>query len=101
MHAPYEGPAARREIREVEYYGIELTPHVLKEIRLCNLDIASVTVRVPVKIGHCSLVYVAKLEIGGPFRFEPDPTWLPVLKFLDKPVAPAKLADEIAAILKE
>ena len=36
---------------------------------------------------------------GVPFRFEPDETWLPVLKFLDKPVAPADLAGEIEAIL--
>jgi len=36
---------------------------------------------------------------GVPFRFEPDETWLPVLKFLDKPVAPADLADEIEAVL--
>ena len=36
---------------------------------------------------------------GVPFRFEPDETWLPVLKFLDKPVAPADLAGEIETIL--
>jgi DNA-binding response OmpR family regulator len=35
-----------------------------------------------------------------PFHFEPDETWLPVLKFLDKPVAPAALANEIEALLK-
>lgn len=33
-------------------------------------------------------------------RFEPDETWLPAAKFLDKPVDPAALADEIDAILK-
>lgn len=37
---------------------------------------------------------------GVPFRFTPDATWLPVLKFLDKPVAPARLAEEIEAALK-
>ena len=36
---------------------------------------------------------------GVPFRFEPDETWLPVLKFLDKPVEPAKLAGEVEAAL--
>lgn len=36
-----------------------------------------------------------------PFRFTPDETWLPVLKFLDKPVSPATLADEIEAILEK
>jgi len=37
---------------------------------------------------------------GVPFRFEPEEDWLPVLKFLDKPVEPAKLAAEIEAVLK-
>jgi len=36
---------------------------------------------------------------GVPFRFKPDETWLPVAKFLDKPVAPAALAKEIDALL--
>ncbi len=34
-------------------------------------------------------------KTGSPFRFEPDETWLPVLKFLDKPVAPQTLAEEV------
>ncbi len=34
-----------------------------------------------------------------PYRFTPDESWLPVLKFMDKPVDPAALADEIANIL--
>ena len=37
---------------------------------------------------------------GVPFRFNPDPDWLPVLKFLDKPVEPSELAGEIEAALK-
>ena len=37
---------------------------------------------------------------GVPYRFEPDESWLPVVKFMDKPVDPAKLADEIEATLK-
>ncbi|MDD4889378.1 MAG: response regulator [Phycisphaerae bacterium] len=32
---------------------------------------------------------------GVPFRFEPDADWLPVAKFLDKPVLPDALAEEI------
>jgi len=35
-----------------------------------------------------------------PYRFVPDETWLPVLKFIDKPIAPAALADQIEALLK-
>jgi CheY-like chemotaxis protein len=37
---------------------------------------------------------------GVPFRFSPDDDWLPVLKFLDKPVEPSELAGEIEAVLK-
>lgn len=36
---------------------------------------------------------------GVPYRFEPDESWLPVVKFMDKPVDPAKLADEIETTL--
>lgn len=36
---------------------------------------------------------------GVPFRFQTDETWLPVAKFLDKPVAPTVLANEIDALL--
>jgi len=36
---------------------------------------------------------------GVPFRFEPDEDWLPVVKFMDKPVVPEALVDEIEAIL--
>ena len=30
-----------------------------------------------------------------PYKFEPDETWLPVDSFLDKPVAPERLLEEI------
>jgi CheY-like chemotaxis protein len=36
---------------------------------------------------------------GVPFRFTPDETWLPVVKFLDKPVPPAVLAAEVDALM--
>jgi len=39
--------------------------------------------------------------MGVPFRFEVDPDWLPVVKFIDKPAAPAALADEVEAILRK
>ena len=37
---------------------------------------------------------------GLGFRFAEDETWLPVVKFLDKPIAPDKLADAIETALK-
>lgn len=36
---------------------------------------------------------------GVPWRFAPDEDWLPVVKFLDKPVQPVELAEEIERIL--
>jgi len=36
---------------------------------------------------------------GVAYRFTPDETWLPVLEVIDKPFAPAKLAEEIEKIL--
>jgi CheY-like chemotaxis protein len=38
-------------------------------------------------------------KTGSPFRFEPDPQWLPIVKFLDKPVSPVRLAEEIEAMV--
>lgn len=37
---------------------------------------------------------------GKGFGFAPDEQWLPVAKFLDKPVDPAALADEVEALAR-
>lgn len=34
-----------------------------------------------------------------PFKFQPDETWLPVVKVLEKPLPPATLAAEVEALL--
>lgn len=39
-------------------------------------------------------------EMNLPYRFEPDETWLPVDKILEKPVDPAKLVEEVELALK-
>ncbi len=38
-------------------------------------------------------------EMGFGFKFEPDETWLPVTKFLEKPQNPRVIADEIDKLL--
>jgi CheY-like chemotaxis protein len=38
-------------------------------------------------------------EMQLAYSFEPDETWLPVAKFLEKPVNPRVLADEVAKLL--
>ena len=39
-----------------------------------------------------------EMQLG--YSFEPDETWLPVSKFLEKPVNPRILADEVETLLK-
>jgi CheY-like chemotaxis protein len=38
-------------------------------------------------------------EMQLPFKYEPDETWLPVVKVLEKPVNPRVLADEVDKLL--
>lgn len=38
-----------------------------------------------------------EMQLG--YTFEPDQTWLPVTKFMEKPVNPRVLADEVDALL--
>jgi len=41
------------------------------------------------------LVMVTSVNSMVPFRFEPDGTWLPVDSFLEKPVSPDRLLEEV------
>lgn len=41
------------------------------------------------------IIMVTSVNETVPFRFEPDDTWLPVDKFLEKPAEPAKLLEEV------
>lgn len=38
---------------------------------------------------------------GSSLRFKPDDDWLPVAQFVDKPIAPAALADKIDVMLRK
>jgi len=38
---------------------------------------------------------------GYPWRFEPDDTWLPVDRLLDKPVEPDRLIEEVRRLLAQ
>ena len=40
-------------------------------------------------------------EMGLGFTFQPDETWLPISKFLEKPVNPRVLADEVDRLLDD
>lgn len=40
-------------------------------------------------------------EVETAFRFGPDDTWLPIDVFLDKPVTPERLLEEVRRLLKK
>ena len=40
-----------------------------------------------------------KQAVEFPYEYEPDPTWMPVKAFLDKPVKPDRLLAEIEKVL--
>jgi CheY-like chemotaxis protein len=54
------------------------------------------------KFPHLPMIVLSGIHeaTGLPFRFDPDEEWLPVLKFLDKPVEPSELAREIESVLQ-
>jgi hypothetical protein len=45
------------------------------------------------------ILTVIRKEMRLPFIYEPDETWLPVTKVLEKPVSPRALADEVEKLL--
>ena len=47
------------------------------------------------------LVTGIRHDKGLPYSFQPDETWLPVDKVLEKPVPPEKLLEEIKAAIKD
>lgn len=46
------------------------------------------------------LLMVTAINTRSPFKFEPDPTWLPVDVLIEKPIQPERLLAEINRILK-
>jgi len=48
---------------------------------------------------HIPLIMVTSVNTTVPFRFEPDPTYLPVDRFLEKPLAPEALLSEVQKML--
>ncbi len=48
---------------------------------------------------HIPLIMVTAIHATVPFRYEPDTNYLPVDRFLEKPVAPEVLLNEVLAVL--
>jgi CheY-like chemotaxis protein len=47
------------------------------------------------------LIMLTGVNQEFPFKFGPDDMWLPVDKFLEKPVKPARLAGELRTLLQD
>lgn len=45
------------------------------------------------------LLLVSAVNATVPYKFGPDSTWLPVDRFIEKPVAPQQLLDEVKSLL--
>ena len=50
---------------------------------------------------HVLLVTGIQQDMHLPFGFDPDETWLPVDRVLEKPIAPTRLLSEIQKVLGE
>lgn len=71
---------------------------VMMETRFSGMDLAR---EVHQQCPRSPIVMLTGVHqvVDRALRFEPDETWLPVVKFLDKPVDPAELAKELDAML--
>ena len=47
------------------------------------------------------LIMVSSVNDTVPWKFEPDETWLPVDSFIEKPISPERLLDEIRKRVKD
>lgn len=55
----------------------------------------SYTLRNTPETRHVPILMVTSVNQTVPYKFEPDQNWLPVDKFLEKPVAPEVLIEEV------
>jgi two-component system alkaline phosphatase synthesis response regulator PhoP len=47
------------------------------------------------------LILVTSVNQAVPFKFQPDETWLPVDRMIEKPVGPQRLLEEVDRLLKK
>lgn len=65
-----------------------------------GFDVSRRIPRIPeLKNMEVIMVTGIRKEMKLPFSFEPDETWLPVDRYLEKPIEPAKLMAEIEKLL--
>jgi CheY-like chemotaxis protein len=71
---------------------------VMMEDKTVGFELARKLHRLYPKMPMIMLTGISK-EMGLGYTFEPDETWLPVSKFIEKPVNPRVLADEADKLL--
>jgi CheY-like chemotaxis protein len=73
---------------------------VMMEDKTVGFDLARRLHEMAPKLPMIMLTGIRKdMQLG--YSFEPDETWLPVSKFIEKPVNPRVLADEVQKLLAE
>lgn len=91
--------------------GLELAKKELPDIMILDVMMAThvegfeVARKIPetpeLKHMHVLLVTGIQQDMHLPFGFDPDETWLPVDRVLEKPIAPTRLLSEIQKVLGE
>jgi DNA-binding response OmpR family regulator len=91
--------------------GLELAKKELPDIMILDVMMAThvegfeVARKIPetpeLKNMHVLLVTGIQQDMHLPFGFDPDETWLPVDRVLEKPIAPTRLLSEIQKVLGE
>jgi DNA-binding response OmpR family regulator len=72
---------------------------VMMEDKTAGFDLARELHKMSPSMPLLMLTGIRKeMQLG--YSFEPDETWLPISKFLEKPVNPRILADEVETLLK-
>jgi DNA-binding response OmpR family regulator len=93
--AAYSGDEARQALSETRPDAAVLD--VMMESPTAGLELARWAHE---KYPELPMVMLSAVheKTDSPFRFEPDERWLPIVTFLDKPVAPGLLVDEVAKL---
>ena len=55
--------------------------------------------RVRVETKNIPVIMTTSINAKVPFKFGPDKTWLPVDRFIEKPISPEKLLEEVKKAL--
>lgn len=90
--------------------GLEVARQRLPDLIVLDVMMEEVTegfdlsreFRADPSLGHVPIIMLTSVNRQfRPLTFGPDPTWLPVDRFLDKPLLPQRLLAEVESILEK